>query len=170
MAELTGEIRSIMQNIDAHIDGIRGAKGDKGDTGDSAYEYAVQQGYAGTEAEFAELMASYATVAESARTSRLDSEAYAIGTRDGTAVESTDPTYHNNSKWYAEQAGDSATTATTKASEASVSADRAEQAAATAGFMVMEIDSNGNLIYTKTDAVDADFEIDSNGDLIMEVV
>jgi len=31
-----------------------------------------------------------------------DSEAYAVGTRSGTAVESTDPAYHNNSKYYAE--------------------------------------------------------------------
>lgn len=31
-----------------------------------------------------------------------DSEAYAVGTRSGTTVESTDPAYHNNSKYYAE--------------------------------------------------------------------
>lgn len=40
-----------------------------------------------------------------------DSEAYAVGKRDGTDVESTDPAYHNNSKYYAEQAGDSASDA-----------------------------------------------------------
>ena len=33
---------------------------------------------------------------------RLDSEAYALGTRDGIAVPDTDPTYHNNSKYYAQ--------------------------------------------------------------------
>lgn len=33
-----------------------------------------------------------------------DSEAYAIGTRDGEEVDSSDPTYHNNSKYYAETA------------------------------------------------------------------
>ena len=31
-----------------------------------------------------------------------DSEAYAVGTRGGTAVPSSDPAYHNNSKYYAE--------------------------------------------------------------------
>lgn len=31
-----------------------------------------------------------------------DSEAWAVGTRDGVPVSSDDPTYHNNSKWYSE--------------------------------------------------------------------
>lgn len=34
-----------------------------------------------------------------------DAEAWAVGTRDGDPVESTDSAYHNNSKYYAEQAG-----------------------------------------------------------------
>lgn len=33
-----------------------------------------------------------------------NSEAYAVGERDGVPVNSSDPTYHNNSKYYAEQA------------------------------------------------------------------
>ena len=43
----------------------------------------------------------------SAQTSKAyqeQSEAYAAGTKNGTAVGSTDPAYHNNSKYYAEQA------------------------------------------------------------------
>ena len=47
--------------------------------------------------------------ANSAATSKSDAEAYAVGKRNGTDVASTDPTYHNNSKYYAEQADDSAT-------------------------------------------------------------
>ena len=39
---------------------------------------------------------------ERAEESAEDSEAYAIGTRDGDPVTSTDPTYHNNSKYYSE--------------------------------------------------------------------
>lgn len=39
---------------------------------------------------------------------KKDAEAYAIGTKDGVAVENTDPTYHNNSKYYAELAAGSA--------------------------------------------------------------
>ena len=38
----------------------------------TAYKYAVQQGYTGTEQEFAALMASYATVAEEAESARDD--------------------------------------------------------------------------------------------------
>ena len=38
----------------------------------TAYKYAVQQGYTGTEQEFAALMASYATVAEEAEAAKDD--------------------------------------------------------------------------------------------------
>lgn len=41
---------------------------------------------------------------ESATTAASNSEAYAVGTRDGSDVPSTDPTYHNNSKYYSELA------------------------------------------------------------------
>lgn len=51
-----------------------------------------------------------------------DAEAWARGTRKGTPVGSGDETYHNNSKYYSEQATSSAATASTKASEASASA------------------------------------------------
>ena len=55
------------------------------------------------------------------------------------------------------------------ARSAAESADRAEQAAAEAGFMDVEIDSDGHLIYTRTDAVDVDLKL-VNGHLIMEAV
>ena len=42
--------------------------------------------------------------ATSAGNSKLDSEAWANGTRNGTPVESTDPAYHNNSKYWKDQA------------------------------------------------------------------
>lgn len=54
------------------------------------------------------------------------------------------------------------------ASEAYTSAERAEQAATTAGYLDVEI-ANGRLIYTRTDAVDVDFELE-NGRLLMEVI
>ena len=44
------------------------------------------------------------TKAGEASTSAQTSEAYAIGKRNGTAVGSSDPAYHNNSKYYADQA------------------------------------------------------------------
>ena len=43
-----------------------------------------------------------AVYVEEAKESALDSEAYAKGTRDGVDVDSSDPAYHNNSKWYSE--------------------------------------------------------------------
>lgn len=82
----------------------------------TAYGYAKSKGYTGTEEQFALLMASYATVAQdavdaalaaetsknAAAQSKSDAEAYSQGTRGGTPVSSTDPTYHNNAKYYAE--------------------------------------------------------------------
>lgn len=46
------------------------------------------------------------TAKEAAEEEKLQAEAWAVGQRDGTDVESTDPAYHNNSKYYAEQAED----------------------------------------------------------------
>lgn len=68
-----------------------------------------------------------------------EAEAWAKGTKNGEDVQSTDPEYHNNSKYFSEQAGtsatnaatsetnagNSATTATNKAGEASTSATNA---------------------------------------------
>lgn len=51
---------------------------------------------------------------------------------------------------------------------ASADADRAEQAASTAGYLDVEI-VDGRLIYTRTDAVDVDFAL-NNGRLIMEAI
>lgn len=105
----------------------------------TAYGYAKSKGYTGTEEEFAELMADYAEVAEEAKEYSETSEAYAKGTRNGSDVSSSDPAYHNNSKYYAEQAdgyadsaGTSASTATDKAGEASASAASASASATTA--------------------------------------
>lgn len=55
----------------------------------------------------------------------LVSESYAKGTRNGSAVPATDPAYHNNSKYYSEQASSSAATAGTAATAASGSATAA---------------------------------------------
>lgn len=54
------------------------------------------------------------------------------------------------------------------ADAAAQSADRAEQAANTAGYLDMEI-VDGDLIYTRTDAVDVDFAL-VDGNLVMEVI
>lgn len=72
-------------------------------------------------------------------------------------------------KIYADNAKASEDNAKDSEENAAISADRAEQAATNAGYIDMEIDANGHLIYTKTDAVDVDFEL-INGHLIMEAV
>lgn len=58
--------------------------------------------------------------------------------------------------------------AASSAADAYRDAERAEQAANTAGYMDVEI-IDGRLIYTRTDAVDVDFEL-KNGHLLMEVI
>lgn len=47
---------------------------------------------------------SASTSAQSADDSAEDSEAWAVGTRDGSDVSPSDPTYHNNAKYYSDQA------------------------------------------------------------------
>ena len=96
--------------------------------------------------QFVEIVKEDADRAEAGAT---DSEAWAIGERNGEEVGDTDPTYHNNSKYYSH---------------------RAEQQANTAGYMEVEIDANGHLMYYRTDRVDADFYLDAVGHLILESV
>lgn len=107
--------------------------------GVTAYAYAKSKGYTGTEEEFAELMASYATVAEEADESAniaaeqaLISEGNAVGKENGTDVPSGSPYYHNNAKYYAQQAAGSASSAATSASAASASATAAAGSASAA--------------------------------------
>ena len=84
-------------------------------SGDAAYHNNSKY-YAG-QAESSATSASGSASAASG--SAEDSEAYARGTRGGTAVTSGDATYHNNSKYYSEQASDSATSASGSAGTAS---------------------------------------------------
>ena len=65
-------------------------------------------------------------------------------------------------------ASGSASSASSSAAAAYADAERAEQAAATAGYLDVEI-VDGDLIYTRTDAVDVDFEL-IEGNLVMEAV
>lgn len=71
----------------------------------------------------------YATAASgsatSASNSASDSEAYAKGTRGGTAIDSDDPAYHKNSKYYSEQAATSASNASDSASAANTAKESA---------------------------------------------
>lgn len=63
--------------------------------------------------------------ATQAANSKRDSEAYAVGKRDGVDVPVGDDTYHNNSKYYAELAGTSESNAGASATSAGTSATTA---------------------------------------------
>lgn len=102
----------------------------------TAYAYAKSKGYTGTEEEFAELMASYATVAESAEESRQAAEAAQGKAEDAQAAAETAQGIAVQAKDTAVGAKDTAvsaaTTATTKAGEASASATSASDSATSA--------------------------------------
>ena len=61
-----------------------------------------------------------------------EAEAWAVGTRSGIAVGSGDETYHNNSKYYAQQASASEANAASSASAAGISASQSADSAAAA--------------------------------------
>ena len=56
-----------------------------------------------TPSQFEQFVDTVRDEAESISDYSYDSEAWAVGTRGGVDVPSTDPTYHNNSKYWAEQ-------------------------------------------------------------------
>lgn len=56
-----------------------------------------------------------------AATSEENAEAWAVGTRDGNPVSSTDETYHNNSKYYSDRALTSETNAAASEANAAIS-------------------------------------------------
>ena len=88
------------------------------------------KGYSGTEDEFAQLMADYASVGQSAAQSAEQAAASATSA-SGSAATATQAAQTATSK--ASEAVTAAGTATTKASEASTSADTASAAATSAG-------------------------------------
>ena len=61
-----------------------------------------------------------------------NSEAWAVGQRGGVDVPTTDPAYHNNAKYYAEQAGSEKTAAQTARQGAETAATNASQSATAA--------------------------------------
>ena len=63
---------------------------------------------------------------ENAATSEFNAEAWAVGQRGGVDVPTTDPTYHNNSKYHAGQASASASNAHTSATNAATSESNSE--------------------------------------------
>ena len=82
------------------------------DASDSATAAAGSASTASTKAgEAADSAASAAGSASAAAASKSDSEAYAVGKRSGSNVGPSDPTYHNNAKYYSEIAESAAQSA-----------------------------------------------------------
>ena len=145
---------------------------------DDAREQADRaQGYAEEARESADIAVSSANTAVTKAEQATESERIATEAAQ-TAVEKAQQASEsqgiatesaNSASMSAIRASQSAASAKQSAEDADLSADRAEQAAATAGYLDVDI-VNGRLIYTKTDAVDVDFDIDENGHLIAEVV
>lgn len=96
----------------------------------TAYGYAKSKGYSGTEDEFAQLMADYASVGQSAAQSAEQAAASATSA-SGSAATASQAAQTATDK--ASEAVTAADTATTKASEANASADTASSAATSAG-------------------------------------
>lgn len=90
----------------------------------------------------AESVTAAAGSATAAAGSKSDSEAYAVGKRNGTDVGTTDPAWHNNAKYYAESAGNDAEAAAGSAEaagEAQTAAETAQEAAEDAARRASEI-------------------------------
>lgn len=101
-------------------------------------------------------------VEEAAEGAIEDAEAWAIGKRDGVDVPSTDETYHNNSKWYATQAGLSATSASQDASNASSSASAAAGSASSAASAKTAAETAQGLAEAAAEAAASVFSVVGN--------
>ena len=137
----------------------------------SALNTAVEQ--TGQDVESASQSAQSASDdADRAESARDDAQTYANNAQTSASQASASATASANSAsasaQSASQAQANTEAASTFASNAYQDAERAEQAANNAGFMDVDI-VNGRLIYTRTDAVDADFSL-SNGRLIMRAI
>lgn len=117
----------------------------------------------------AESASASATAASNSASAALTSEQNASESASAAAGSASAAlTSQNAAAQSAAAAANSASAASASATSAYNDAERAEQAAATAGYLDVGI-VDGDLIYTRTDAVDVDFEL-VEGNLVMEVV
>lgn len=90
---------------------------------------------------------------------------YSFSIKDGSVTEDKlQPNYLANIKTEVAKAQASSDAAAQSAEDASTSADRAEHAAATAGWADFDINASGHLIYTKTENLETEFAL-NNGRL-----
>lgn len=112
--------------------------------------------------------ASAQSAAESADLSGLSARSAGEYASQASASATNAAQSESNAASSASTANSAATSASASAASAYTDAERAEQAASTAGYLDVEI-VDGRLIYTRTDAVDVDFAL-NNGRLIMEAI
>lgn len=136
---------SIYEQILAHMQNLEDVADQAGDAAASA------QAAAQSASDAADSALAASGSATSAETYKNAAQGYSEQTQG----------YVLEAMGYRDQAAASATAA-------DASASRAEQAADNAGYMVIEINNRGHLIYTRTDGVDVDFDIDATGHLVME--
>ena len=84
------------------------------------------------------------TSADDASESALKAEGYSVGKQNGTNVGSDSEYYHNNAKYYSDQAKSSKTAAQTAAQTATTKADEASQSATTASTAASDAASAKN--------------------------
>ena len=146
---------------------------------------AITQAIAALQSAVAHTAQSETNAAASAESAATSASEAAVSAQNAADSETTAGEAAQAAQQSAEDAAGSASAAAQSASEAQTSEDNAEdsaeearrykelaeQIAGTAGYMFMEIDDRGRLIYTRTDQVDADFSISRPaGHLILEAV
>lgn len=130
----------------------------------SALNDAVEQ----TAADVVAADASASAAAQSEANAATSERAAAASAGAALASQNAAESASQSATESASGAAESAESAATSAESAYNDAERAEQAAASAGYLDVEI-VDGRLIYTRTDAVDVDFEL-QNGHLMMGVI
>lgn len=136
---------------------------------------ALNAGVDAAEQSATESAESAAAALESEQAAKASEDAAALSERNAEVSATAAANSASASAASASASADSALKSAASASASAASAadsyqdaERAEQAANNAGYLDIEI-VDGNLIYTRTDAVDVDFVLD-NGHLIMEVI
>ena len=118
----------------------------------SAYAYAVSKGYTGTEEEFAELMASYAdvgqTAVEASQTATTKASEASASASTASSAAATATAKAQEATQDAQTASTASQTATAKASEASASASTASTAATTATTKAQEASESATTAQT----------------------
>lgn len=113
----------------------------------------------------------YAQDAINAASDAADSETNALSyAMRAEAAEQDASVSEQGARGHAEIAETAKDQAREYALDAEASAEHAEQCAANAGYMWINMDPHGHLIYTRTDAVDVDLDLDADGHLVMEAV